>query len=240
MSVRITIAFACIALLTAFRAAPTLAQAAADDNNGQRAFTADQFQNQLDELAHDLDDPNYDYSHVPDRIRALSQDMNAVAQDMDPGSAWNFRHQMSSQLQAIVQKHQAKVNAATQFARIKDLQRPLGCSDPEFAALAPFLSKVLQAIDAASTGQPGGFIIHGVHPGQRLNITLPPLPQATFNLQMALDDQSSTADSIESKVEALRLARGKAADDLKYARDQLRALVTPRQEASLVAEGLLD
>jgi outer membrane protein TolC len=49
-----------------------------------------------------------------------------------------------------------------------------------------------------------------------------------------------TAEQIKAKLAALRAAKQKAAQDLATARQSLRQLMTLRQEALLVLNGLLD
>ena len=250
MSRIIKLALAACAILAVLRCAPVLAQAGGNGNNGngnnnqqqQMAFTPEQLQSEVTQLARDLDDPNYDYSQVPDRMRQIFQDFRAVTQNMDPDRAQQFRQQLFMQIFPVIQRNQAKIQAAMQFAYIKNLQEPLGCSDDEFAALKPSLLKVVQAIQASQLmgfgRPPGGGGPPGQAQQQQQNLT--PLQQAVQALQTALSDDSSTQDSINSKVDAVRLAKDKAQQDLKNAREELRALLTIRQEAYLVSEGLLD
>ena len=66
------------------------------------------------------------------------------------------------------------------------------------------------------------------------------LQQATADLQAALDDTNSTAPAIFAKLKAIRDARAQADANLKAAQETLRALLTQRQEGSLVWLGFLD
>jgi hypothetical protein len=239
-------------ILVSFRAAPLLAQAGgngnANGNNGDQqqphAYTPGQLQDEVNQLARDLDDPNYDYSLAPARIRQIFQDFGQLRQTMDPDEFRQFAQQLMTQFRPVMQRNQAKLQMAFQYDYIKGLQEPLGCSDDEFAALRPSLLKVVQAEQNVQTARAGGF---GGGPGgpgggqnRNPNQALTPIQQALSDLQTALDDQSSTQDSINSKVDALRLAKDKAEQDLKNAREELRTLLTIRQEAYLVTEGLLD
>ena len=55
-----------------------------------------------------------------------------------------------------------------------------------------------------------------------------------------LEDDNSKSEEIIQKMEALRKFRQKAEKELVIARQELRELVTPRQEATLVMMQLLD
>ena len=59
-------------------------------------------------------------------------------------------------------------------------------------------------------------------------------------LRELLRDDSAAADQIKAKLAALRAAKQKAAQDLATARQSLRQLMTLRQEALLVLNGLFD
>jgi hypothetical protein len=229
------------ALLIAMRSVPVFAQAGGNGNQPQQmAFTPEQLQSEVSSLAHDLDDPNYDYSKVPDRMRQIFQDFRSVTQDMDPDRAQAFRQQMFQQIMPVMQRNMAKIQAAMQFSFVNNLQEPMGCSDDEFQALKPSLLKVVQAAQADQMANFRGFGGGQGQGQQNRPQNLPPLQQAIMDLQTALDDASSTPDSISSKVDAVRLAKDKADQDLKAAREELRQLLTIRQEAVLVTEGLLD
>jgi septation ring formation regulator EzrA len=69
---------------------------------------------------------------------------------------------------------------------------------------------------------------------------LSPVDQATEDLQTAMDDPNTNADVIKTRLDTLRDAKSKAAQDLTVARDQLRSVLTVRQEAVLVDRGILD
>lgn len=64
--------------------------------------------------------------------------------------------------------------------------------------------------------------------------------QAAEALQTTLGDSQATPDQITAKLSALRAARESAKQELAAAREAVRELVTPRQEAELVLMGLLD
>ena len=55
-----------------------------------------------------------------------------------------------------------------------------------------------------------------------------------------MSDPNANTDLIKNKLDILRQAQDKAKQDLNVARGQLQALLTERQEAVLVENGLLD
>jgi len=67
----------------------------------------------------------------------------------------------------------------------------------------------------------------------------PPSPEVVA-LQEALDKEETPEADLQAKLKDLRVARKKQEDDLKTARENLRELLTVRQEAMSVLMGLLD
>jgi len=64
--------------------------------------------------------------------------------------------------------------------------------------------------------------------------------KATEALNTTLEDQSASADTIKAQLTALRGAREKAKQDLAAAQQDLRQILTLRQEALLVVSGMLN
>ncbi len=224
------------------------AQANRGDNSAQQqqqspVVTQQGLQQEVRQLAADLDDPNYDYSKVPDRIRQSFQDMRSVTNSMDPDEAQQFRMGLMQQVLPAFQRNQAKIQKAMQMAFLKDLQEPLGATDDEFAVIRPLLEKVVDAQSEAGGGT-ARFRRFGP-PGQPNNNSqnaqpLSPVDQATTDLQTAIDDPNANSDVIKTRLDTLRQAKSKASQDLMVARDALRAVLTVRQEAVLVDRGVLD
>ena len=67
-----------------------------------------------------------------------------------------------------------------------------------------------------------------------------PVQQASESLQTTLQNKDSKPDEIKVKLEALRAAKAQAKQDLAKAQEDLRTVLTQRQEAGLVMMGLLD
>jgi len=138
--------------------------------------------------------------------------------------------------------------------RMKEM---LGASDDEWKALQPKIEKVQQLQRETSgmrgmfmmmfgPGGPGGPPPGGPPPGAVIrggpDGAQPPSPiqQKMQDLRAVLDNKDSTPEEIKARLQALRDARAQAKADLAKAQDDLRDLLTTRQESVLVMMGMLD
>ncbi len=220
------------------------AQANPPNNQPQPALTPNELRLEVRQLGRDLDDPNYDYSKVPVRIRQVFTDMRNVTEGMDQDQVRQLRTEMFQEIGPAMQRNQAKIQRAMQMAFLKELQAPLGCTDDEFAVIEPLLEKVVDAQREADGGM-ARFRRFMPRPAQQNNSQnnqqqMSPVDQASVDLQTVLDDPNSSADQIKARLDTLRQAKSKAAQDLSVARNGLRSVLTIRQEAVLVDRGILD
>ena len=58
--------------------------------------------------------------------------------------------------------------------------------------------------------------------------------------ERALESETTPADELKTKLDAVREQRKKSAAELTAAREDLRKVLTVRQEAALVSAGLLE
>jgi hypothetical protein len=129
------------------------------------------------------------------------------------------------------------------------MKENLGATDEEWKALAPKVEKVMTLSREGRGGM--GFGMGG--PGGRRGgrgaasqpAAEPPVPQtetgkAALALQTVLDNKDAKPAEIKTALKGLRDARAKAKTDLEAAQKELREVVTVRQEAILVVDGLLD
>jgi hypothetical protein len=72
------------------------------------------------------------------------------------------------------------------------------------------------------------------------NATPNPVRDALTALNTTLQNKDATADEIKEKLTALRDAKAKANDDLTKAQADLQSVLTQRQEAILVTQGMLN
>jgi len=134
------------------------------------------------------------------------------------------------------------------------LQTALGCTDEEWTAIEPKLTNVIQAQAASRRGgvmgfrggmmdRRGGMMGRPGAPGDLAGRRGgPPTMGSTeaTELRTALESEDTPVSEIKAKLKALRDARKKSEDALKKAREELREVLTTRQEARLVLFGILD
>ncbi len=133
--------------------------------------------------------------------------------------------------------------------RMQDqMRQQLGATEEEWKVLQPRIEKVQQLQREAQGGFRGAgrFGGRGQRPGGAAQPEGAPerqqsdVEKKSEALRSLLDDQASNAGAIKAALDALRTAREKAQQDLAAARKELRAVVTVRQEARLVLQGVLD
>jgi hypothetical protein len=246
-SSRFAVIVIALSIATGTRLASAQANRPANQAQPDRVISQQELQQEVHQLMVDLDDPNYDYTKVPPRIRQAFQDFRSVTNGMDPNQVAQFRADMFSQIMPVMQRNQAKIQKAMQMAFLKDLQEPLGASDEEFAVIEPLLEKVVDAQRESDGGMArfrrfaGAMGQQNASQNGRQNSPPPsPVDQASTDLQAAVDDPNSNEDKIKTRLDALRQAKTKASQDLDVARNALRSVLTTRQEAVLVDRGLLD
>ena len=111
---------------------------------------------------------------------------------------------------------------------VDDLKEQLGVSDKEWPVVGPRLEAVYNL----------------VHPlpqfGRGDGPPRTEVQQKSSELRELLRDQKAPVDQIKAKLGALRSAKEKARQELAAAQQSLRQLMTLRQEAVLVLNGLMD
>lgn len=147
------------------------------------------------------------------------------------------------------------------------MKEALGVSDDEWKALQPRIEKVQQLRRDASGrgfgpggagGPPPGFGggpggpqgqggpggpppgAFGGPGGPQRDQSPSPVQQKVNELRETLDNKDAKPDEIKAKLVALRDARAKARADLAKAQDELRDLLTVRQESVMVMMGMLE
>jgi hypothetical protein len=125
-------------------------------------------------------------------------------------------------------KIMAEMQAQQRRRAIEDLKESLGVSDAEWAVIKPRVEAVYNLVHPEPP-------IRGNGSQPRTDVE-----QRSAELRELLRDENAAADQIKARLAALRAAREKANRDLVAARQNLRQLLTLRQEAQLVLNGLLD
>ena len=127
---------------------------------------------------------------------------------------------------------------------MNNLKTQLGATDDEFTALQPKIQAVLDAQRASQVrqfggGRRGGGGNAGGPGGGAAATPQSDVAKAAADLQTTLDNKDATPDDIKTKLEALRTAEAAAKVTLTKAQDDLKSVLTQRQEAVLVEAGLL-
>lgn len=134
----------------------------------------------------------------------------------------------------------------------------LGADDESWKVLEPRLTKVMELSrdnmggrggmfgGMAMRGGPGGQGGRGGEAGNRPrfpgeeNRQPSAVEKAAEALSTTLENQSASAETIKQQLTALRAARVKAQQDLATAQQELRQILTVKQEAILVLNGTLN
>lgn len=144
---------------------------------------------------------------------------------------------------------------------MENWKQQLGADDEAWKVIEPRLTKVMElSRDAMSGGRggmfgfgrmrggpggpggPGGDNARGNRPrfpGEE-NREQTAVEKAADALNTTLENQSASPDTIKQQLTALRAARVKAQQDLATAQQELRQILTVRQEAQLVLSGMLN
>jgi hypothetical protein len=125
-------------------------------------------------------------------------------------------------------KIMAEMSAASRQRAMESLKNQLGASDKEWAVIKPRLEAVYDL----------------VHPVQQAQLSAAQaatdLEQKSRDLRELLKDEKAPTEQVKVKLAALRAAKDKSNQDLARARKSLLEILTLRQEALLVLNGLLD
>lgn len=129
--------------------------------------------------------------------------------------------------------------------RLKD---ELNAPDDEWGVIQPKLEKVMAAQREARAGGmfgggrrgPGGPGGPGGGPGRDRPQDESPVAVAARELRTVLENPNASGEEIDRKLNAYRDARTKANEKLEAARQELKEVLTARQEAALVMAGILE
>jgi hypothetical protein len=130
--------------------------------------------------------------------------------------------------------------ARFQEERLNRTKEQLGASDEDWQVLKPKIEKVWAAQMATFAGRFGGRGRGGDRGADRGDRPTTPTATAARELRDALENKETPPDQIVAKLAALREARSKAKAELEAAQKDLQGVLTPRQEAALVAAGTLE
>lgn len=132
------------------------------------------------------------------------------------------------------------------------IKTQLKASDDEWSVIVPLLEKVETKLRESMAGRFGGMMGGGGPRPRRDDANgggggnRPERPQGRGGspeaqaLTETLQNDSASSEEIKTKLAAVREQRKKSAAELSQAREDLKKVLNMRQEASLVAMGILD
>ncbi|HMO26056.1 MAG TPA: hypothetical protein PKB10_07285 [Tepidisphaeraceae bacterium] len=121
---------------------------------------------------------------------------------------------------------------------LQNLREQMQASDEEWTVLAPKIEKVQTILRESRMGGWGGRGGPGGRGGDQEPTT--EIGRASRDLRTVLQNENASGEEITQALTAYRAAREKANVELAAARDDLKAVLTPRQEAILVMLGMLE
>ena len=125
-------------------------------------------------------------------------------------------------------------NPADFTARMKEA---LKATDEEWTVLQPLLENVMaKQRDASGFGGRG----RGGPGGNGGDAPTTPSAKASQDLRDLLDKENATPEELKAKLAAVRETRKKSQAELAQAREELRKVLTLRQEAYFVSRGMLE
>jgi hypothetical protein len=154
---------------------------------------------------------------LPKEMQERMEQSRAFAERMRDAGSMEERQQIMNE-QMAWQRQRA----------VEDLKGQLGVSDQEWTVLKPRIQVVYDLVHPAPRPM-------GKSDAPRTETEL-----RSRELRELLQDQKAPADQIKARLTALRAARERGVQQLVNARQGLRQLMTLRQEAVLVLNGLLD
>jgi hypothetical protein len=136
---------------------------------------------------------------------------------------------------------------------MENLRQELKVDAEAWKVMEPRIQKVMdlnrQAMSGGGRGMFGMMGMRGNRGGnngpggnrpQRDPSTMTAVEKAQEQLQTTLDNESASPEEIAAKLKDFRAAREKAKQELATAQEELRKILTPRQEAQLVIRGQLN
>lgn len=132
------------------------------------------------------------------------------------------------------------------------MKTQLKVSDEEWGVIQPLIEKVMSKQRDAGGSRFGGGPSRG--PGGSPGGGTPPAPGGSSDssrseragtaereaLRAALENESTSPETLKAKLSAVREIRAKATAELAAAREDLKKVLTVRQEALLVSYGILE
>lgn len=145
--------------------------------------------------------------------------------------------EMSEQEREEMRKRIEERRAEYEQRRSEEMRERLGMSEEEFEVINPMINKVrgLMRERQMASGNRGRGFISG---SNEISDEAKSASEAMAELRQAIEDDNK--GDIKDALEKLRKARTAMDAKIKEAREELRSVLTPKWEASLVVMGVLD
>lgn len=118
------------------------------------------------------------------------------------------------------------------------IKEQLKVSDEEWGVIEPLAEKVMEARRQTRALMIGRGVFGGPPPPEGGEAGA--VRKATGALRQALENETTPVETLKARLEEVRAARAEAEAELKKAQEDLRAVLTVRQEAQFVLFGILD
>jgi hypothetical protein len=189
-----------------------------------------------------------DEQAVQQQIREQFQTMigNMVAKGINPqdffqqiqnGAAMSDVEKQLIDQGIVDQKTIDQMQSNMLFLTSRRIQRQLDATDEEWKALWPLVQKVMTASAAVNGNRPGAGMSRFIASTTPAAIDL---AHATQALRAATQDPKTTPDQFTNRLSAYREARAAMQAELETDRENLRSVLTLRQEGELTTMGLLE
>ena len=154
--------------------------------------------------------------------------------DRDRRQRWE---EMSEEEREEMRKRMEERRAEYEKRRSEEMRERLGMSEDEFEVINPMIDKVrgLMRERQMASGNRGRGFFGG---SDEVSDEAKSASEAMAELRQAIEDDNK--GDIKDALEKLRKARTAMDAKIKEAREELRSVLTPKWEASLVVMGVLD
>jgi len=158
------------------------------------------------------------------------------------GGGWNMQDMDPEQRAQIMERMRERM-AEQSKRNLERQQEAMGMNDDEFEIVGPMIERVQKLVVEQAVGGGGGRGGMARFMGNMSDMVSEEgkkVIDATSKLRELLEDENVGGGDLKPALGALRSARTAHAGALKTAREELRSVLSSKQEAQMVLSGLLD
>lgn len=160
----------------------------------------------------------------------------------DRRGGWNMEDMDPAQREQMMERMRERM-AEQSKRNLERQQENLDLSDDEFAIVGPMIERVQQLVTeqaAGSGGGRGGMMRFMGDMSDMASAEGKKVIDSTAKLRELLEDDNVGSGDLKAALGSLRSARSAHAAALKTAREELRSVLSSKQEAQMVLSGMLD